>query len=76
MRFDRYSRGVVVAHAIDDGIVLRRPSGVGLLRTLDGIPYAWVDLADVADVAAILECVAGDLDRDECARRGVEVEGR
>jgi hypothetical protein len=75
LRFRRYIRGAIVAYPFDDqgSIGLRRPDGVGLLRTSDGIPRSVVDRSDVADVAAILACVAEDLDREGCAARGVEV---
>lgn len=75
MKFSRYSRGAIVAYAFDDrGTVgLRHPDGVSLLRTSDGIPRSVIDHADVADVVAILGCVADDLDRDACAQLGVEV---
>ena len=75
MKFKRYIRGAVVAYPFDEhgAIGLRRPDGVGLLRTSDGIPRSVVDRSDIADVAAILACVAEDLDRTGCAARGVEV---
>lgn len=76
MRFKRYSRGVIVAYPFDDhgAIGLRRPDGLGLLRTNDGIPRSVVERDDLADVAVILACIAEDLDRDACRNRGVEVE--
>jgi len=75
MRFNCYSRGTIVAYPFNtDGAVdLRRRDGTGLLRTIDGIPRAVIDRADVADVAAILACVADDADQDACQGRGVEV---
>ena len=75
MRFALYKRGAVVAYAFDDrgAVDLRRPDGTGLLRTSNGIPRSVVDRSDIADVAAILGCVAEDLDRDACEQRGVEV---
>jgi hypothetical protein len=75
MRFSCYKRGSVVAYAFDDhgSVGLRRQDGTGLLRTSDGIPRSVVDRSDVADVTAILGCVAEDLDRDACEKRGVEV---
>ena len=75
MRFKRYSRGVIVAYPFDDrgAVGLRRPDGLGLLRTSDGIPRSVVERSDVVDVAAILGCVAEDLDREACEQRGVEV---
>ena len=75
MRFALYKRGTVVAYAFDDqgAIGLRRPDGVGLLRTSNGIPRPVLERADVADVTVILACVAEDLDRETCEARGVEV---
>ena len=75
MKFKRYIRGSIVAYPFDEqgAIGLRRPDGVGLLRTSGGIPRSVVDRCDAADVAAILTCVAEDLDREGCAARGVEV---
>ena len=75
MKFSRYSRGLVVAYPFDDrgAVGLRHPDGLGLLRTNDGIPRSVVERADVADVVAILRCVAEDLDREACEQRGVEV---
>ena len=75
MKFKRYIRGAVVAYPFDEqgAIDLRRPDGVGLLRTSGGIPRSVVDRSDIADVATILACVAEDLDREACAARGVEV---
>jgi len=74
MRFRRYQKGDVVAYAYDDAgsVGLRYPDGRGLLRTSDGIPKPVVDGTDVADVAEIFSCIAGGLDEDACARRGVE----
>ena len=76
MRFALYKRGAVAAYAFDDhgSVGLRYPDGRGLLRTSDGIPRSVVDRSDVADVAAILGCVADDLDREACEKRGVEVD--
>jgi hypothetical protein len=75
MRFQRYTRGSIVGYAFDDrGTVgLRRPDGTGLLRTSDGIPRSVVDRSDVADVVVILGCIADNLDREACEKRGVEV---
>lgn len=75
MRFARYKRGTVVAYAFDDrGTVgLRRPDGLGLLRTSDGIPRSVIERDDLAAVTAILGCVFEDLDREACEARGVEV---
>ena len=75
MKFRCYIRGAIVAYPFDDqgAIGLRRPDGLGLLRTSDGIPRSVVERADVADVAAILSCVIEDLDREGCAARGVTV---
>ena len=75
MRFSLYRRGAVVAYVFDDhgSVGLRYPDGRGLMRTSDGIPRSVVEHADVADVAAILGCVAEALDRDACEKRGVEV---
>jgi hypothetical protein len=75
MRFNRYSRGRIVAYPFDGrgAIDLRRCDGTGLLRTIDGTPRAVIDRADVADVVAILSCVAEDSDQDACIARGVEV---
>ena len=75
VRFLSYRRGGIVAYAFDDrdAVGLRRPDGTGLLRTSDGIPRSVVDRSDVVDVAAILGCVAEDLDREACEERGVEV---
>jgi hypothetical protein len=75
VKFSFYKRGAVIAYAFDDrGTVgLRHLDGRGLLRTSDGIPRSVVERSVVADVAAILGCVADDLDRDACEQRGVEV---
>lgn len=75
MRFNRYSRGAVVALPFDNvaGVDLRRPDGTGLLRTSGGIPRAVIDAGNVADVIAILSCIADGLDADGCRRCGVEV---
>lgn len=75
MRFRQYQRGSIVAYAFDDrgAVGLRRPEGLSLLRTSDGIPRSVVEPSDVADVAMILGCVAEDLDREGCEKRGVEV---
>lgn len=75
MKFSLYRRGAVVAYAYDDSVAvgLRRPDGLGLLRTSNGIPRSVIDRSDVVDVAVILGCVAEDLDREACEKRGVEV---
>ena len=75
MRFSLYRCGAVVGYAFDDcgSVGLRYPDGRGLLRTSDGIPRSVVDRSDVTNVAVILGCVAEDLDREACAKRGVEV---
>jgi hypothetical protein len=75
VRFKRYSRGVIVAYPFDDhgAIGLRRPDGLGLLRTSDGIPRSVIERVDAADVAEILACISEDLDREACEKRGVEV---
>ena len=75
MRFNRYSRGAIVARPFDaEGSVdLRRRDGTGLLRTSDGIPRAVIDSIAVGDAAAILACISEDLDEEACHRRGVEV---
>ena len=75
MRFNRYSRGAIVAYPFDPegAIGLRRPDGLGLLRTSDGIPRSVVDRSDVDDVIAVLSCIAEDLDDDGCRSRGVAV---
>jgi hypothetical protein len=75
MRFSLYKRGAVVAYAFDDhgAIGLRRPDGVGLLRTSHGVPRPVLEPADIPDVTMILVCVAEDLDREMCEARGVEV---
>jgi len=75
VRFSRYRRGSIVAYAFDDqGTVgLRHLDGLSLLLTTDGIPRSVVERADVADVAAILACIAEDLGQETCARHGVEV---
>jgi len=74
MRFHRYSRGAIVAYPFDaEGTVgLRRPDGLGLLRTSDGIPRSVIDRSDVVDVIAVLSCIAEDLDEGACRDRGVE----
>ena len=75
MRFNRYSRGAIVAYPIDpDGTIgLRRPDGLGLLRTYDGIPRSAVQRSDIRDVIAVLSCIADDLDAAACRGCGVEV---
>ena len=75
MRFALYRRGAVVAYAFDDrgSVGLRHPDGRGLLRTSDGVPRPVIDRADLSDLAAILGCIADDLDLDACESRGVEV---
>lgn len=75
MKFTLYRRGAVVAYAFDDhgAVGLRRPDGLGLLRTSNGIPRSVVERSDVEDVVVILGCVTEDLDRESCAERGVEV---
>ncbi len=76
MKFKRYSRGTVVAYPFDDhgAVGLRRPDGLGLLRTSDGIPRSVIEPSDVADLREILACICEGLDRDACRERGVEVE--
>lgn len=75
MRFKLYSRGSVVAYAFDaaGAVGFRRPDGRGLLRTSDGIPRPVVERGDVADVVAILSCIASDADEGSCQKLGVEV---
>ena len=75
MRFSLYRRGAVVAYTFDDhgSVGLRYSDGRGLMRTSDGIPRSVIDRSDVAAVAAILGCVADDLDREAREKRGVEV---
>ena len=75
MRFSHYSSGSIVAYAFDDqGTVgLRYPDGRGLLRTSDGIPRSVVEHDHLVDAAAILACIAEDLDEGACERRGVAV---
>lgn len=74
MKFKRYSRGDVVAYAFDDrgAIGLRRPDGVGLLRTSAGIPRPVIEQADLVDVSTILACIVDGFDREACRKRGVE----
>ena len=76
MRFSFYRRGNVIAYAFDarGAVGLRRPDGVGLLRTSDGVPRSVIDGHDVVDVVEILACVAGNFDERACAQRGVEVD--
>jgi hypothetical protein len=45
-----------------------------LLRTIDGVPRVAIAQKQVADVAVIFSCVAGNLDWHSCAGLGVEVE--
>ena len=75
MKFRRYQKGLVIAYAFDDvgSVGLRYRDGRGLLRTSDGIPRPVIDRTNVADVAEIFSCITGDLDENECARRGVEI---
>jgi hypothetical protein len=75
VRFNRYSRGKIVARPFDHegGVDLRRSDGTGLLRTNDGIPRAVIDASALDDVVAILSCIAGDFDVDGCRLLGVEV---
>lgn len=75
MRFQRYSRGAVVALPFDDqgGIDLRHSDGRSLLLTRDGIPRSVIEGPAISDVVAILGCVAENLDREACQQRGVEV---
>ena len=75
MRFQRYRRGSIVAYSFDDqgAIDLRHSDGRSLLFTRDGIPRSVIEGPAVADVVAILGCVAEVLDREACEKRGVEV---
>lgn len=76
MRFNRYSRGEVVAipFGADGSVDLRRPDCTGLLRTsAHGIPRAVIDSGSVGDVIAVLRCIVEDLDVEECRLYGVEV---
>ena len=75
MRFQRYCRGVIVAYPFDDqgAIDLRHQDGRSLLLTRDGIPRSVIEGTAVADVVAILGCIAENLDREACQKRGVEV---
>ncbi|MCJ7439252.1 MAG: hypothetical protein MUP97_16005 [Acidimicrobiia bacterium] len=74
MKFNRYTRGAIVAYPFDEhgSVGLRYSDGRGLLRTSNGIPRSVVDRSDVADVTVILACITEDLDQAACSRRGVE----
>lgn len=69
-------RGDIVAFALDaDGTVgLRYRSGMGLLRTRDGVPRPAIAHDEIEDVATLLSCIAEDLGDEGCRARGVEVE--
>ena len=78
MRFRRYSRGSIIADDVnvcgDIALKTKHRGAGGLLRTVDGIPIPVIERGHVADVAAIFECVAKELDHAGCAKLGVEVD--
>ena len=74
MRFKHYSRGSIVAYALDEGTVgLRHRNGLGLLRTSNGIPHSAIKRDDLPAVVVILGCIFEDVDHAMCLARGVEV---
>jgi hypothetical protein len=77
MRFRRYARGSIIADSVnvygDIALKTTHRGAGGLLRTVNGIPITVIDRGHVADVAALFECMAKDLDQAECAKLGVEV---
>jgi hypothetical protein len=75
VKFRTYTRGSIVAERDPSGnTVLGAKHRGGILRAPDGVPRVVIERADVIDVALIFECIAGDLSREACARRGVAVD--